>query len=147
MLLLLLFVFFSWPPQRSGQWAGPPCIYKRGESNSLFYNTNVWHHSHQQAVLCTCAVQPMISLTTIWLCADVGQDDCEKLACFLEEALGKHWGGASTSPSSIVLMHWVAPEHCCEAGKSSVAKQGSRLELVLREKKQGAEALPEVQEF
>uniref|UniRef100_W5JY95 Nuclear receptor binding protein 2 n=1 Tax=Astyanax mexicanus TaxID=7994 RepID=W5JY95_ASTMX len=31
--------------------------------------------------------------------------DCEKLACFLEDALGKHWAGASASSAAMVILH------------------------------------------
>ncbi|XP_026868586.1 nuclear receptor-binding protein 2 isoform X2 [Electrophorus electricus] len=35
--------------------------------------------------------------------AFISEEDCEKLASFLEEALGKHWAGAS--PAAVVLMN------------------------------------------
>uniref|UniRef100_A0A673N9H1 Nuclear receptor-binding protein 2-like n=1 Tax=Sinocyclocheilus rhinocerous TaxID=307959 RepID=A0A673N9H1_9TELE len=32
-------------------------------------------------------------------------EDCEKLACFLEDALCKHWSGTSTSPTAMAMMY------------------------------------------
>ncbi|XP_036451852.1 nuclear receptor-binding protein 2 [Colossoma macropomum] len=37
--------------------------------------------------------------------AFISEEDCEKLTCFLEDALGKHWGGASASSAAMVMMH------------------------------------------
>ena len=37
-------------------------------------------------------------------CACAVQEDCEKLAGFLEEALGKHWEGSSASTSVTAVM-------------------------------------------
>lgn len=38
-------------------------------------------------------------------CAYVVQEDCEKLAGFLEEELGKHWDGSSASASVMAMIH------------------------------------------
>lgn len=37
--------------------------------------------------------------------AFISEEDCEKLACFLEDALCKHWSGTSTSPTAMAVMY------------------------------------------
>ncbi|XP_016380461.1 nuclear receptor-binding protein 2-like, partial [Sinocyclocheilus rhinocerous] len=37
--------------------------------------------------------------------AFISEEDCEKLACFLEDALCKHWSGTSTSPTAMAMMY------------------------------------------
>lgn len=46
------------------------------------------------------------SVSHVLLCfACVVQEDCEKLAGFLEEELGKHWDGSSASASVMAMIH------------------------------------------
>ncbi|KAI4900330.1 hypothetical protein NFI96_028617 [Prochilodus magdalenae] len=37
--------------------------------------------------------------------AFISEEDCEKLACFLEDALGKHWAGATATSAAMMMMH------------------------------------------